>query len=359
MALAETNISTTLVGNTIGNSSRNVGVLCTATTINKWSRKKPVDQHGSPNWWEATNPLYGGSGTDKFSLTVSALTNGLNDLAYLSESYWTYNRPRGDYATYPLSGFRLGDFRGYEHAAERTLAATNYPTGEQVGYPASSFNYSSAPATTGGLSVADFGLQNFYFGVLVEWGATYENKAIITVDEIASALTKTTIPFDYTDTPFNRYEGNYRWIAFVCASKIRAVDPPNWMTLSEAILAYPNAVTYIIPTETGYLNKGTFYASSPSIAANPTSLNFDYTASSQTTVITVFPASLRTLVTDDASWITVDDNDHQFDSPYTLTVSCAINLTGVTRTGTVRVYEDGDYDNTYVIINITQLAQPI
>jgi hypothetical protein len=129
------------------------------------------------------------------------------------------------------------------------------------------------------------------------------------------------------------------------------------MTLSEAILAYPNAVTYILPSEASYLNKGTFYASSPSIAANPTSLNFDYTASSQTTAITVFPASLRTIISDDASWISVDDNDH-VDS-YTLTIYCAINLTGVTRNGTVRVYEEGDYDNTYVLVNITQTAQPI
>lgn len=365
MALGETDITTTLVGNAIGNASRNVGVLCTSTTINKWSRKKPVDQHGTPNWWEATNPLYGGSATDKFSLTVSALTNGLSDVdnasgdVLIADSFWTYNRPRGNYALYPLSGFRLGDFRGYEHAAERTLAVTNYPEGEQVGYLSSSFDYTSAPSTTGGLSVIDFGIQNYYFGVLVQWGATYENSAIITVDEIASSLTKTTIPFDYKLTPFNRYEGNYRWITFVCASKLRAVDPPFWMTFAEAIAAFPNAITYILPSETGYESKGTFYASVASVTAYPTSLAFDYTASDKTTLITVTPASLQTSVGEEISWLSVDDYEHQWDSPYTLTVHCAINLTGVDRSGTIRVYETGNYDNVYALINVTQFAAPI
>ena len=41
MALGTTDITTTLVGNTIGNSSRNVGVLCTASQINPLSRYRP------------------------------------------------------------------------------------------------------------------------------------------------------------------------------------------------------------------------------------------------------------------------------------------------------------------------------
>lgn len=367
--LPENNITTTLVGNAIGNISRDVGTLCTSATINKWSRKKPVDQHGTPNWWEATNPLYGGSGTDKFSISVSPLTYGLGrstqtppdplGLNYDANSFWTYNRPRGDYTLYPLSGFRLGDFRGYEHAAEKTLAVTNAPEGEQVGYPSSSFEYSSAPATTGGLSVVDFGMQNYYFGVLVQWGATYENSAIMTVDETASSLTKTTIPFDYTLVPFNRYEGNYRWITFVCASKLRAINPPFWMTLQAAVTAYPEAVLYVMPTEDGYANKGTFYASVASVAANPTSLNFSWLGQSATTAITVTPNSLRTLVSTSDTWITVDDNDHQSDNPYTLTIYVSKNLSGVTRNGTVRVYEYGNYDNVYAIINISQLVEGI
>ena len=42
MALGTTNITTTLVGNTLGVASRDVGVLCSSSLINKWSKNKPV-----------------------------------------------------------------------------------------------------------------------------------------------------------------------------------------------------------------------------------------------------------------------------------------------------------------------------
>ena len=42
MALGTTNISTTLVGTTLGTSSRDVGTLCKHASINKWSKWKPI-----------------------------------------------------------------------------------------------------------------------------------------------------------------------------------------------------------------------------------------------------------------------------------------------------------------------------
>ena len=42
MALPTTGISTSLVGTTLGTSSRDVGTLCTHTSINKWSKWKPI-----------------------------------------------------------------------------------------------------------------------------------------------------------------------------------------------------------------------------------------------------------------------------------------------------------------------------
>ena len=42
MALGTTNISTTLVGTTLGTSSRDVGTLCTHPNINPWSKWKPI-----------------------------------------------------------------------------------------------------------------------------------------------------------------------------------------------------------------------------------------------------------------------------------------------------------------------------
>lgn len=41
MALASSGITTSLVGNTLGISNRNVGGLCTSSNVNPWSKWKP------------------------------------------------------------------------------------------------------------------------------------------------------------------------------------------------------------------------------------------------------------------------------------------------------------------------------
>ena len=65
MALGTTNISTTLVGTTLGTSSRDVGTLCTHPNINPLSKYKPVrsigmnqiDKTGNPNWWKTPDGM--------------------------------------------------------------------------------------------------------------------------------------------------------------------------------------------------------------------------------------------------------------------------------------------------------------
>ena len=42
MALASSGITTSLVGNTLGISNRNVGGLCTSSNVNPWSKWKPI-----------------------------------------------------------------------------------------------------------------------------------------------------------------------------------------------------------------------------------------------------------------------------------------------------------------------------
>ena len=42
MALASSGITTSLVGNTLGISNRNVGGLCTSSNVNPWSKWKPA-----------------------------------------------------------------------------------------------------------------------------------------------------------------------------------------------------------------------------------------------------------------------------------------------------------------------------
>lgn len=95
MALPNSNISTTLVGNTLGSSSRDVGTLCTHPNINKWSKWKPVRS-------SKTEPL---TVTD-----IENLKSGLNRVDMYEVEYL---KPTGG-ATSP---YRIGDFRNYNHAA--------------------------------------------------------------------------------------------------------------------------------------------------------------------------------------------------------------------------------------------------
>lgn len=46
MALASSGITTSLVGNTLGISNRNVGGLCTSSNVNPWSKWKPIHIRG-------------------------------------------------------------------------------------------------------------------------------------------------------------------------------------------------------------------------------------------------------------------------------------------------------------------------
>ena len=128
-ALANSNISTSLVANTLQTSSRDVGTLCTHGSINKWSKYKPVI-------WPYTN-------VDNLPLNVPryAASDGrcgfkaINPMGYstLISHYksptdcWEYQPPTGG-ASAP---YRLGDFRGYDHDAEPFIRSI-YRQGTQI-----------------------------------------------------------------------------------------------------------------------------------------------------------------------------------------------------------------------------------
>src|SRR5574344_2027594 len=104
MALGTTNISTTLVSQTIGVASRDVGTLCSSSLINKWSKYKPViypvvSTTGITDWWKAADGNCGLSITEYSNINdlVAAITNGV---------VWEYNKPTGGIS----SPYRLGDF---------------------------------------------------------------------------------------------------------------------------------------------------------------------------------------------------------------------------------------------------------
>ena len=101
MALGTTGISTTLVANTIGEGSNDVGTLCTSDKINRWSKFKPMILSESSM---GLSP----SGTYPNSLiVVSELIN--SNMVY-------YLRPLDISDLGSEHGYyRFGDFRNYEH----------------------------------------------------------------------------------------------------------------------------------------------------------------------------------------------------------------------------------------------------
>ena len=120
-ALPSTNISTTLVANTLQVSSRDVGYLCSNQhgRINKWSKHKPViwnriTTDGTPYEWYKAQDGYCGLGK------VTAFTYaGICDFyrGDSSSDAWEYKPPTGGAA----APYRLGDFRLYDHNAEPFL----------------------------------------------------------------------------------------------------------------------------------------------------------------------------------------------------------------------------------------------
>ena len=105
-ALPTTNITTTLVANTLGVATRNVGELCTSSKINMWSKRKPVrDTRLSI----PVNEVGVGNSQNSAENYGLIIPDYQGDDSLLT----TYKRPTGG-PSYP---YRLGDFRGYDHNA--------------------------------------------------------------------------------------------------------------------------------------------------------------------------------------------------------------------------------------------------
>ena len=114
-ALPTTGITTSLVAQTIGVGSNDVGTLCKSSKVNKWSKWKPI----------SLAKITGLSESDiinaNFGLYPQEATqiknyqwNGSNTLAAIQQPpLWAYTKPTGG----STSPFRLGDFRNYNHSS--------------------------------------------------------------------------------------------------------------------------------------------------------------------------------------------------------------------------------------------------
>lgn len=118
MALPSTGITTSLVGNALGTSSRNVGALCSHSYINMFSRYKPVQLYKKDTTDGITNWQAGDNGTFSINVPTCSLASP-TELASTTKQ-WSYLRPTGG-VNYP---YRLGDFRGYEHNAPAAFSTS-------------------------------------------------------------------------------------------------------------------------------------------------------------------------------------------------------------------------------------------
>lgn len=105
MALPNSNISTSLVKSTLGAATNDVGSLCIHPNINKWSRWKPVRSS------KVTGLIETDLENAQFGFDFPAAINA--GVSILSQN-WVYDKPRG--LAYN-EGYRLGDFRNYNHQA--------------------------------------------------------------------------------------------------------------------------------------------------------------------------------------------------------------------------------------------------
>lgn len=192
MALDTTGISTTLVANTIGVSSNDVGTLCTSSKINKWSKWKPV-RYNTLTGITLEQLSFVNYGLDLLSYTnfnnmIDAMRNNLNN--------WNYLKPRG-MATYS-EPFRLGDFRNYMHDAVNPISEDVVPN---IAYTVYKDIYNVLdcgmliePSTTTQLSLSDLNISNSfsncYFAVaLLKQGTTYVGNWLSTATVLGTATT--------------------------------------------------------------------------------------------------------------------------------------------------------------------------
>lgn len=242
-ALPTTNITTTLVANTLGVVTRNVGELCTSSKINMWSKRKPVrdtrlsipvDEVGVGN------------------LQNSAENYGLIIPAYQGDDslLTTYKRPTGG-PSYP---YRLGDFRGYDHNAVAPVIIPSAPASLEKRRHTLAF----IVPTPGGsnVTIGDiFGfLGELRIGVMV-----YESGSGLIGAASSSSPGGTDVRIDLSGLAYSSLD-----LKFCLTDYYKSWDTPGGMTaLYEIPRAYPGQnqnwiniplVDYVPPTEVSTFN---------------------------------------------------------------------------------------------------------
>lgn len=123
MALGSTEITMSLVNQTLGTNYSNLSELCTSDKINIWSKWKPIHAIADTLTYDILkNQNFGIS-----VLTANNITTLYNSVLDNNNIGYTYNPPIGG----ANSPYRLGDFRNYMHDAQFPMYTT-YSDGDTV-----------------------------------------------------------------------------------------------------------------------------------------------------------------------------------------------------------------------------------
>jgi len=238
MALPNTNISTTLVGQTLGSGSRDVGTLCTHPNINKWSRWKPVRANKVDGiTLSDIASVRGGLQFIEFDTPVELLSFYRNNLSYSFD----YLSPRGGNNN-PSEPYRLGDFRNYDHEAFRWYILGGkremYFTSDPV---AQLFLQTEGVNPDYNLNWASVSMLDHYYGAMfVRAGAS-------------------TVYMDLSDTPFS----NTSVSAYIADVPILGLTDGTYEVYSFIYRNEPGSPPQVkyIPIDGGYMGTATLRAS--------------------------------------------------------------------------------------------------
>lgn len=248
MAALSTPINTTKVANTIQSSSRNVGVLCTASTINKWSKHKPIRY---PKVDGLLEKEWRGTTADIFQNIIYGLkvgTGGTNWKDLHNTDYKYVGRPTGG-ANAP---YRLGDFRGYDHDARPSLYG--FPGNDEFYYwdvegslSITIINDWNGTNTTG-INLSDltdlndaYDIADYYPCVMIgTWVHACYNKTL-------TSLEKTYTPLKYNEVQYSNFAVDIdepelqveqmQTVSFFLIRKIKdtLIDLTNWVNIADLI----------------------------------------------------------------------------------------------------------------------------
>lgn len=197
--LGTTNISTTLVRNTLGETTNSIGKLCTSSKINPWSKRKPVifphdSTDGYPDWWKAADGNCGFNIGD-MTLPSSNVERVMSEMDAGNQK-WTYQPPTGGWQ----APYRLGDFREYLHTAtpavEASVPSTIVISGNQ------SYDFSVKFNKSGGglLALSDIGTRlpfaDMYLACCIADASKTQWRWKTSTDKVGSGVMSVSMPLN-------------------------------------------------------------------------------------------------------------------------------------------------------------------